>query len=186
MTALSPVIADYIIELVERGRRIPIIPKNRNSQYFLFYDEDTKTPGIHNSVINNNVYMVKSVLRDNLLDGTYELGYTEALDSLGTEINEGDTVIIKSRDIVATVKRVIINPKEVYKLHTGKDEYKPFYKYDHVLKPVAELDCTNAKQLRENEYTGLKELQPLPESVKLDFINTENLLRIVTTNNKNT
>ena len=180
--------ADYIIELVERGRRIPVVLKNRNSsiQCFLYNDENTGSLNIYSSLLNGGTYIAKEVLRDNLLNGTYELGYAEALDRFGTEIHEGDTVIIKGCDIAATVKRVITKPEEVYKLHTGKDEYKPFYKYDHVLKPVAELDRTNAKQLQENKCTDLKELQPLPEPVKLDFINTENLLRIVTANDKNT
>lgn len=188
MTTLSPVIADYIIELVERGRRIPVVLKNRDSniQCFLYNDENTGSLNIYSSLLNGGTYIAKEVLRDNLLNGTYELGYTEALDRFGTEIHKGDTVITKDCNIVATVKRVITKPEEIYKLHTGKDEYKPFYKYDYVLKPIAELDCTNAKQLRENKYTGLKELQPLPEPAKLDFTNTENLLRIVTTNDKNT
>ena len=176
MTKLQPIEIDYIINLVQKGRRIPIKVINygkeqvfllaTSNEHFHLYGEITGLTDIDLNVIKNN-----------FADGTYSLGYCRALDTFGAEIKVGD--MVTTGHAIGKVKEVVLDMTKLLKIH-GYDEFKCYLKYDHILKPLVLIEYTHI--LQRNEYTDINELKHLKKGeVQDDYVNAE---RVIITNER--
>ena len=175
-TTLSPIITDYLIELIQRGYQIPVFLTNDNEQFFLSLDRNTHQYHVY-SKATGLLDISLSDIKKRLADGMYELGYSKAVDRFGTEIKVGDIVLSDGTGIVSKVKKVILEPQELVELRMGDNELKPYYKYNHILKPIVKVEFLYI--LQPNQYTGIDELRPvMKDELKnsVPYLDTERLI----------
>ena len=150
---MDKILAEYIIELIQRGNVMPIKTLNYgkeqvfiyrgNNEYFLYGELTGSTLISKENIINN------------FLDGTFSLGYCRALDKYNMEIKEGDRVA-SANGIIGTVEKVILDITELYKIRTEETDFKTFYKYHNIVKPLIIIKPTH--RVQHNKYTGVREL----------------------------
>lgn len=171
-------IVNYVIELAERGRNIPVISKNSDEQLFLTstggtrFDRHLELRGNITGILKTS----KEHIKEKFLTGEFSLGYREAKDFYNTPIKVGDKVTIHNAcDVIGVVDKIITEPLEILKLH-GYSEYKAYLKYDRILRPVALVIVTHS--LAYNSDTGLNELRSLEES-NTKYVNTCDLIKVL-------
>lgn len=150
---MDKILIDYIIGLIQRGNVMPIkilnygkeqvFLINKNKEFYLYGELTGLTLIPKENIINN------------FLDGTYSLGYCRALDKYNMEIKEGDRVASTS-GIIGIVEKVILDVAELYKIKTGETDFKTFYKYHNIVKPLIIIKPTH--RVQHNKYTGVREL----------------------------
>lgn len=152
---------DYIIELIQRGNVMPIKTLNYGKEQVFIYSKG-KDFYLYGELTGSTLIPKENII-NNFLDGTYSLGYCRALDRYNVEIKEGDKVA-STGGIVGIVEKVILDIAELYKIRTGETEYKTFYKYNHIVKPLVIVKPTHIVQ--HNEYTGMRELLHVENTVE--------------------
>ena len=171
MTKLYPTETDYIINLVQRGRRIPIKILNYGKEQVFLLATDKRTFHLYGE-LSGLTDVDLNVVKNNFANGTYSLGYCRALDKFGAEIKVGDT--IATGHAIGKVKEIVLDITELLKVH-GYDEFKCYLKYDHILKPLVLVEYTHI--LQRNEYTDINELQHLRKGeIEEDYVNAESLI----------
>lgn len=164
---------ELLIEDLKQGRIMPIKIEGyrKPEQLFLSYDKK----GFHTfgeltglvDITENNIYL-------NFLENGYSIGYSRALDMTNTEVKEGDFIVLPFNNETGIVRKLIIEPETLMEKCTESTAYKSFYKYDHILKPIAVIEITH--QIEKGEYTNVPELQHVkPKSITRE-IRTDRLI----------
>lgn len=180
MKTLSKFEVESLIEDLKQGNIIPINVGNYSSreQLFLSYNKETGLFNIFGEltglvdITENNIYL-------NFLEYKYFIGYSRALDMTGTEVRKGDFVVLPFNNEVGIVKDIIIEADELMEKATETTYYKSFYKYHHILKPIAVIEITH--HIGEGEHTGVTELQHVKPNSEIKEIRTD---RIITKNTR--
>lgn len=174
MTDLTPEVTEYLIELIQRGRRMPLTVNGR--QIFLSYIEDEDKYYMYDELIGA-VEIDLSELKRIMTNDYYSLGYNRALDSFNTEIKVGDTIVCADTGIVSKVTRVILEPLELLDLRMSYKGYVTYVKYDNVLKPLLEVE--HLFKLENNKYTDTNTFRKLTKEewkATSDFINADKVI----------
>lgn len=145
------ILAEYIIELIERGNTMPSL-LNTYEQVFIYKGEKEQL-FITNG--RGKFPITKEELKQDYISGKLTIGYNKALDKVGSRIHIGDTILYNNEKNIGEVEEIIYNLKELYTRKTGKEEYKTFYKYHHIIKPL--LIIKPLYTIEENPITHLKE-----------------------------
>ena len=157
---MDRILTDYIFELIQRGNVMPIKTLNYGKEQVFIYRGNNKY--FLYGELTGSTLIPKENIINNFLDGTYSLGYCRALDKYNVEIKEGDRVGFTKG--IGIVKRVILDVNELYKLRTNETEFKTFYKYHHIVKPIVIVKPTHIVQ--HNEYTGVEEMLHVENTVE--------------------
>lgn len=180
MKTLSKFEVEHLIEDLKQGRIIPIKIKgyHKPEQLFLSYNKETRLFDIFGEltglldITENNIYL-------NFLENGYSIGYERALDMAGTEVRKGDFVVLPFNNEVGIVKNLIVEADELMEKCTESTDYKSFYKYHHILKPIAVIEITH--HIGEGEHTRVTELQHVKPESEIKEVRTD---RIITKNTR--
>ena len=180
MKTLSKFEVEHLIGDLKQGNIIPINVGNYSNreQLFLSYNKETGLFNIFGEltglidITENNIYL-------NLLEYKYFIGYSRALDMAGTEVRKGDFVVLPFNNEIGVVKDIIVEADELMEKCTESTDYKSFYKYYHILKPIAVIEITH--HIGEGEHTRVTELQHVKPESEIKEVRTE---RIITKNTR--
>ena len=169
---MDKILIDYIIELIERGNVMPIKTLNYGKEQVFIYRGNNKY--FLYGELTGSTLIPKENIINNFLDGTYSLGYCRALDKYNVEIKEGDRVGYTKG--IGTVEKVILDVNELYKLRTGETDFKTFYKYHHIVKPIVIVKPTHV--IQENMETGMEEMLHVKNTVKSEEHECSSLVKL--------
>ena len=169
---MNKILIDYIIELIQRGNVMPIKTLNYGKEQVFIYSR--KNDFFLYGELTGSTLIPKENIINNFLDGTYSLGYCRALDKYNMEIKEGDRVGYTKG--IGIVQKVILDVKELYKLRTGETDFKIYYKYDNIVKPIVIVKPTHV--IQENKYTGIEEMLHVKNTVKSEEHECSRLIKL--------